>query len=138
MKITLEIRNTVCCVVAAALVLTAAPAAAQMYSWRDPATGQSRFSNIAPPWYSRREAVSGPRVIATVGDRVVDDTALPYADRLLLSGKPREYVEALRPPERQQPAAQQARDPARTQAAGGRPGDEPPARGDAAGRNKGS
>ena len=67
-----------------------------MYSWKDPDTGGSYLSNIAPPWYSRGEMVSGPRVIATLGGKVVDDTACPYEERLLLSGKSNEYIEKLR------------------------------------------
>ena len=77
---------------AAALILVSELAVAQVYSWKDPATGQSRFSNIAPPWYKRGENVSGPRVVATVGEKVIDDTALPYEDRLLLSGKSKQAV----------------------------------------------
>ena len=110
---------------AAALLLASAPALAQVYSWRDPATGQSKFSNIAPPWYNRGEAVSGPRVVATVGDRVIDDTALPYEERLRLSGKSQEYIDGLRPQIQQGDAARQIRNPApdATQAAGRRSAD---------------
>lgn len=105
--------KTLCFSLAAALVLASAPALAQVYSWKDPATGQSKFSNIAPPWYSRGDTVSGPRVVATVGERVIDDTALPYEDRLRLSGKSREYVDNLRLPQQQRPATGQAQAPNR-------------------------
>ncbi len=88
--------KTFCFGLAAALVMASAPALAQVYSWKDPATGQSRFSNIAPRWYSRGEIVSGPRIIATVGRKTIDDTALPYEDRLLLSGKSGGYIDKLR------------------------------------------
>jgi len=67
-----------------------------MYAWKDPNSGQSKFSNIAPPWYHRGEQVSGPRVIQTLGGKVVDDTALPYERRLLLSGKSQDYIDKLR------------------------------------------
>jgi len=80
---------------AAAFLLVSNAACAQVYSWKDPNTGQSHFSNIAPPWYRRTEAVSGPRVIETLDGKVVDDTALPDEDRLLLSGKSKDYVEKL-------------------------------------------
>ena len=80
----------------AAFLLFSYPAHAQMYSWKDPNTGQSKFSNIPPPWYSRGESVSGPRVTMTLGGKVVDDTALPYQDRLLLSGKSRDQIESSR------------------------------------------
>ena len=88
--------TTLCFGLAAAFALAGEPARAQVYSWKDPATGQSRLSNIAPPWYSRGENVSGPRVIATLGARVVDDTALAYERRLLLLGKSKDYVDRLR------------------------------------------
>lgn len=80
----------------AAIALACAPALAQMYSWKDPASGQSRFSNIAPPWYHRGESVSGPRVVATLGDRVIDDTALGYEQRLLLLGRSKNNADKLR------------------------------------------
>ena len=89
---------------AAAIALACAPALAQVYSWKDPVSGQSRFSNIAPSWYSRGENVSGPRVIATLGDRVIDDTALAYEQRLLLLGKSKDYVDKLRLQKQQGPA----------------------------------
>jgi hypothetical protein len=91
----------------AALLLAASPALAQVYSWKDPTTGQSKFSNIPPPWYSRSNIVRGPRVVATIGDRVIDDTALRYEDRLLLSGKSREYIDQLRLQKSQQPPGTQ-------------------------------
>jgi hypothetical protein len=89
---------------AAAIALACAPALAQVYSWKDPANGQSKFSNIAPPWYNRGESVSGPRVIATLGDRVIDDTALAYEQRLLLLGRSKEYADRLRPQKPHGPA----------------------------------
>jgi len=115
-----------CFGIAAALVVASAPAGAQVYSWKDPATGQSKFSNIAPSWYSRHENVSGPRVIATIGGKVIDDTALPYADRLLLSGKSRDYIEKMGLQHQQgSPARQQPnRESAPNQAAGKRLADE--------------
>ena len=92
------------CGLAAAIVLACAPALAQVYAWKDPASGQSRLSNIAPPWYNRGEFVGGPRVIATLGDRVIDDTALAYEQRLLLLGRSRDYVDKLRLQQQQGPA----------------------------------
>jgi hypothetical protein len=93
---------------AATIALACAPALAQVYSWKDPASGQSRFSNIAPPWYNRGESVSGPRVIATLGDRVIDDTALAYEQRLLLLGKSKDYVDNLLRQKQQGPADKMA------------------------------
>ena len=87
--------KAVYCGLAAALTMAGGPALAQVYSWKDPASGQSRFSNIAPPWYSHGETVRGPRVVATVGERVIDDTALPYEQRLLISGKSKDTIDKL-------------------------------------------
>ncbi len=81
---------------AAVFLLAGELTCAQVYSWKNPSTGKTNFSNIAPSWYSRGETVSGPRVIKTSNGRVVDDTALSYEDRLLLSGKSNEYIENLR------------------------------------------
>ncbi len=92
---------------AATLLLAAAPAFAQVYSWRDPATGQSKLSNIPPAWYSRGETVRGPRVIATIGDRVIDDTAKPFAERLRLAGKSQDQIDKLRLQRQPDPGAQQ-------------------------------
>jgi len=100
--------TTICFGLAAAFALVGEPALAQVYSWKDPATGQSRLSNIAPPWYSHGEMVGGPRVIATLGARVIDDTALAYEDRRLLFGKPKDRSDKLRP---QQPGSAAAQAP---------------------------
>ena len=86
---------------AAGLLLIGGLAHAQVYSWKDSTTGATRFSNIAPYWYGPGETVSGPRVIVTIGNRVVDDTALSYEDRLLLSGKTRDQIEKMRQQRRQ-------------------------------------
>ena len=53
---------------------------------------------------------------ATVGERVIDDTALSYEDRLLLSGRSREYVDKLRLQKDRGPSAAQAanREPVKT------------------------
>ncbi len=103
---------------AAAIALACAPALAQVYSWKDPASGQSRLSNIAPSWYNRGENVGGPRVIATLGERVIDDTALAYEQRLLLMGKSKDYVDKLRL-QKQQMSADKMATRAATRAATG-------------------
>ena len=116
----MRILKFVCCGLAAALVMTGGPAGAQVYSWKDPASGQSRFSNIAPPWYSHGEVVSGPRVIATVGEKVIDDTALPYERRLLISGKSKDTIDKLLAQKQREPApAQQPNQAAARQPANG-------------------
>ena len=96
--------TALCCDLAAAIAPACTPALAQVYAWKDPASGQNRLSNIAPPWYSRGESVSGPRVVATRGDRLIDDTALAYEQRLRLLGKSKDYVDKLRLQQQQGPA----------------------------------
>jgi len=104
---TLKNRYSIRFGLALVLTLAAATAIAQVYSWRDLASGQRRFSNIPPPWYSRGEQVRGPRVVATIGERVIDDTALPYEQRLRLSGKSQDYIDKLRLQKQPGPAPQQ-------------------------------
>lgn len=57
----------------AAGLLAAVPAAADVYIWKDPQTGKTRMSNIAPPWL--REPVPGQRVpkVEVVRDNKVID-----------------------------------------------------------------
>jgi len=133
--------KTLCIALAAAFSLVGNVAYAQVYSWKDPDTGHSRFSNIPPPWYSRGEIVSGPRVIETLGGKVVDDTALPYEDRLLLSGKSKDYIENLRL--QKATASRTRQDPVRKSANSGaeapnRQSANTAPKGPDAGRNKGS
>ena len=85
----------------AVLLLIGGLAHAQVYSWKDAATGASRFSNVPPPWYRATEEVDGPRVLVTIGIRLIDDTALSFEDRLMLSGKTRDQIEKLRQQRRQ-------------------------------------
>lgn len=40
----------------------AAPALADLYRWRDPETGSTRYSNVAPPWHGEGARVRGPAV----------------------------------------------------------------------------
>ena len=97
--------KTFCFGLAAAFILASAPALAQVYSWKDPATGGNKISNLAPPWYSRGGVVNGPRVVATLGDKVIDDTALPYEERQLLFGKPKDQLDKPRPEPQHESAA---------------------------------
>jgi hypothetical protein len=108
MENTLKTRKTFCIGLAAALAFLAAPAIAQVYSWRDPTTGERRISNFPPPWYSRGEQARGPRVVATAGNKVVDDTSLPYEQRLQLFGKPKDKADNFGP---QRPSGQQQATP---------------------------
>jgi signal transduction histidine kinase len=59
-------------IVAAAVAL---PVAAQMYMWKDPETGQTKMSNVKPPWYgSNQPGVRGPRTQVFLNGNLVDDT----------------------------------------------------------------
>ena len=57
----------------------AASASADMFVWKDPQTGRTRMSNIAPPWL--REPVPGKRMpkVEVVRDNKVIDPALAFA-----------------------------------------------------------
>jgi hypothetical protein len=54
---------------------------AEVYTWRD-LSGETHVSNVAPRWYQPDARVIGPRVVVTVGDTLIDDTALPLGKRL--------------------------------------------------------
>ena len=94
-------------ILAAALLLCGGLAHAQVYSWKDAATGASKFSNVPPPWYRALEAVDGPRVLVTIGVRVIDDTAQSFEERLRLSGKSRVEIERMRQQRRPPPPARE-------------------------------
>jgi len=66
------------------LMLASAASLAQVYSWKDPESGATKISNLAPPWYTVRAEVRGPRTLATLGGKLIDDTALPYEKRVEL------------------------------------------------------
>lgn len=71
----------------AAFLLTP-PALADIYTWRD-ASGATRMSNVAPPWYSETEP-RGPRTQVLVNGHLVDDTWLsPEARTKLQAGRAR-------------------------------------------------
>lgn len=53
--------KTVTLAIGAAMVVPAV-AHADLYRWRDPETGSTRFSNVAPPWHGDGARVSGPAV----------------------------------------------------------------------------
>ena len=55
-----------------ALVLAATPAAARIYQWVDPDSGNVYLSGSPPAWY--RSGGRGPRVLVFEGGKVVDDT----------------------------------------------------------------
>ena len=55
-----------------ALALAATPAAARIYQWVDPDSGNVYLSGSPPAWY--RSGARGPRVVVFEGGKVVDDT----------------------------------------------------------------
>lgn len=61
----------VCC-------LSAAPAAARMYQWHNPATGTTQLSGTPPAWYRSHDP--GPRVYVFENNQLVDDTGMPVSD----------------------------------------------------------
>ena len=67
----------------AVMLLLARPALADMFVWKDPDTGKTRMSNIAPPWL--REPVPGrrmPKVEVVRDNKVIDPgTALANPQR---------------------------------------------------------
>jgi hypothetical protein len=78
-------------VLVAVAILALAPCRsgfADVYAWKDAATGRTKISNLAPPWYKRGEEVAGPDVVVNRGPNVIDDTRLPLARRRELLGMP--------------------------------------------------
>lgn len=61
------------------MVTMAAPAAADVFVWKDPATGRTRMSNIPPPFL--REPPPNGRVpkVEVIRDRKVIDAATAFA-----------------------------------------------------------
>jgi len=57
----------------------AASASADVFVWKDPQTGRTRMSNIAPPWL--REPVPGKRMpkVEVVRDNKVIDPSVAFA-----------------------------------------------------------
>ncbi len=57
----------------------AASASADVFVWKDPQTGRTRMSNIAPPWL--REPVAGQRMpkVEVVRDNKVIDPSVAFA-----------------------------------------------------------
>ena len=106
----MENSKTFCLGLAAAFILAGEPALAQVYAWRDPATGRSKLSNIAPPWYNRSDSVRGPRVVATAGAKLIDDTALAYEHRLILLGRSNGRSERPHPQAQQESAGARERE----------------------------
>ncbi len=63
----------------------AIPVQAQVYQWKDPQTGSTRFSNTAPSWFRNSLAErSTPRVRVYYYDSLVDDSGLSLEERQAL------------------------------------------------------
>jgi hypothetical protein len=70
------------------MLLTPLPASSQasvIYVWQD-TNGGSRFSNLAPTWYTLPEQ-PGPRVRVYRYNKLIDDTALSPAGRAALGSR---------------------------------------------------
>jgi hypothetical protein len=69
----------------AALAFASAGATAQVYQWKDPSSGTTRFSNSAPPWFRAASGgLGGPRIQVYYYGYLIDDTGLSYDDRVAL------------------------------------------------------
>ena len=88
--------------VAATLALVAVPAGADVFVWKDPQTGRTRMSNIAPAWV--RDPQPGQRApkVEVVRDRKVIDVQTAFAAP----------QEAARPSEKQMAMGKRAQSPA--------------------------
>ena len=78
------------------LVAFSHAALADVYAWRE--GGTIRITNQPPARYSVYEPVPGPRIVVTVGRRVIDDTALPMEERRRLRQIPAQASSAGRSP----------------------------------------
>jgi len=66
--------------IAAALITAAAPAAADMFVWKDPETGRTRMSNIPPPFLREPPARGRVPKVDVIRDRKVIDAATAFAN----------------------------------------------------------
>jgi hypothetical protein len=64
--------------------LAGAPAVAQVYSWRDPHTGQLRISTVPPPWLRERGTTpTGPRVHVFKDGKIVPPERIGAGGKVL-------------------------------------------------------
>jgi len=64
------------------LFAAAVPAQAQVFQWKDPESGTTRFSNTPPSWYRIPQPDSRPpRVQVFYYGALIDDTSLPFETR---------------------------------------------------------
>ena len=91
--------------------LSAPPAAADVFIWKDPQTGKTRMSNIAPSWL--REPVPGQRVpkVEVIRDRKVIDATTAFANPQRLP-EPAPAIKATPPAAAGQPAGSRPAAPA--------------------------
>ena len=69
-------------VLALCVILTSS-AAARMYQWTNPESGNVQFAGAPPAWY--RSAHPGPRVLVFDNGELIDDTAVPVSDEQRLA-----------------------------------------------------
>ncbi len=67
-------RKNVPLAVVLALALSPLPAVAQIYSYKDPATGSRKITNLRPEWYVKDAPKSIPRTQVIVRGAVVEDS----------------------------------------------------------------
>jgi hypothetical protein len=101
----------VCC-------LAAAPAAARMYQWHNPATGTTQLSGTPPAWYRSHEP--GPRVYVFENNQLVDDTGIAVSDEQRAALRAEAFGDQHASHNSSSPAAAQDSPPARAE-------DAPPA-----------
>lgn len=83
------------------LCTVAFSARSQVFQWKDPDTGATRFTNTAPSWYRNAYGENrGPRVQVFYYGVLVDDTGLAFDGRQSLRARSHigRYLPALIPP----------------------------------------
>jgi len=63
-----------------AMITMAAPAAADMFVWKDPATGRTRMSNIPPPFLREPPTRGRAPKVEVIRDRKVIDASTAFAN----------------------------------------------------------
>jgi hypothetical protein len=66
--------------IAATLIAAAAPAAADMFVWKDPETGRTRMSNIPPPFLREPPPSGRAPKVEVIRDRKVIDAATAFSN----------------------------------------------------------
>ena len=105
LKLHLRMKTLLKTIITAAVLGMACGASAQVYQWKDPESGVTRFSNTAPSWFRLASSgVRAPRTQAYYYGYLIDDTALSYEERLALRAQSiySRVLPSLLPPSSQQ------------------------------------